>query len=585
MKKLLLCMILVVSLILPLPTTAYADTLSYVTNTTTIKIKDPVSITLDRGYTVGDQRGLTLYQDHTEPKTQSILNSAYSIPSSEKDHAIVIDQFYEFLFLNIEEYCFGSYTNMRGYYTAGGQQFLTSKTGKPLQSYYIMRFPFDLWIDVNSDSELVSPTSTELTNNTDDIFFVKDTAVLFRFGTDYNWYVLNPADSHAPILVGPSATHLRVYLCANTCTTGFTGYFGASAANADFGALPIYDYDVIFPSPFDSALALVSWYRSKSQTNDTNPLKGDNSASNSLYAAFATCDYDIVYRYIRTRWYQTNDPDAVVNFDSEEMCDRIVLKQGYSGYVDVLTYDDFDGTINLYPEFKWVDIDTPDPSNPSGYLEKPAHVYYNAYDKKGRLHYGIDASDVNASEDPLADDFTIKTSLRYHLANDETLTQARFDAVGLAVPSKNAPSQKWFSNKVESINSLNSVFYKTINSNEVKVYDYLWSLPSNLTVLIDEDNPVFTGLSSEERNDYVLNHGLNADYTYKGVALPDHGYLLCYLTTEVLNADGSVMIAKGSLPPLMLYYLIGDTALYEDVNGTVPDSIKASGDVTINYIQ
>lgn len=441
----------------------------------------------------------------------------------DEDFSITVDEYAEFLDMDLSDVMAGPHISQKGYGT--GNYMATASGKRPFDSI-LLRSGTDLYIDINRDTTL---DRTEIGGSGDDLYFPKGAVV--RFLTDGSlWYVAGTDGQRVPVDI----KKLRLYVLAKDCTASFGITYGALALNGRFTmAYYGYDYESLFVGLRPTEVC----------------IEGANRLFGS-YFAYKDVEYEVHYKYITFHWYGAEEKAARPTEDA------VVTKQGYEAYFYATQAEGFDGTIEVTPTFSVVDTE-------GNLIDDDILVMYYDY-RPGllgdmRRYYGITPADDTNTKDFLA----------------------TWLGAGITEPEI---SQYWTFSKV-SVNQ-NAMAERTVSGIPMEALHGAYRLPNGVRVLRVSDVPdTPLGTAGEFLSDrFVRDAVIQSDTVLPYVT---EGYLRVDLDLSAIYSDGRVLLAHGSIPPITLYYVLGDatdTGLYCQYNGRIPRGDGKDDDYEVDHI-
>lgn len=441
----------------------------------------------------------------------------------DEDFSITVDEYAEFLTMDLSDVMTGAHVSQKGYGT--GNYMATASGKRPFDSI-LLRSETDLYIDINKDTTV---SQTTIGGSGDDLHFPK--GAVLQFLTDgSSWYVVDTEGSKVPVDIAG----IRLYVLAKDCTGNFGITYGALALNGRFTMAHYhYDYESLFTSLRPSNVC----------------LEGANRLFDS-YFAYKDVEYEVHYKYITFHWYGAEEKVA------QPTEDVVVTKQGYEAYFYATQVGGFDGTIEVTPTFSVVDKE-------GNLIDDDILVMYYDY-RPGllgdmRRFYGITPADDDTEKDFLA----------------------TWLGAGITEPEV---SQLWTYDKV-TVNQ-HSMAERTVLGTQMEALHGSYRLPNGITVLRKSD---ITDLPLWTREQFLSSWKVRDDVIQSDTMLPyvTEGYLKVDLDLSAIYSDGSILLAHGSIPPITLYYVLGDTTdtgLYYQYNGRIPRGDGKDDDYEVDHI-
>lgn len=450
----------------------------------------------------------------------------------DEDYNITIDEYVEYLDVNLLDIMQGAHITATGY---GDNDYMTTETGKYPYKYLMLYSEVSMYLDMNKDTETL-PAGAK--NTSDDVFFEKQTAILFAKDNN-GWYVLDSSKTKHYV----DLSNMRFYVLAIDCTSDFVLTYGSLAINGDF-VTEVYNYD--YSSLFESL-------------KSTSAAMENANLLPNAYFAYKDVPYEVHYKYITFKWYDAEEDVAVANKDKFFDQDKLVLKQGYEGYFYATQIEGFQGTIEVKPMFSLVDKD-------GNLIDENIMVFYSEY-KEGLLEDIIETKGLTPD-----DDIVNKEVMSNWLKLDNILN-----------PNV---SQNWTYNKV--IVYQNSMHKRVVYDVEMEALHGIYKLPNGIKVLRISDIPDVSayGYTQEQfKNSYIIrNEVMNSDLN---VPYYTDGYLQIALSLRVIYPNGTDLITHGSIPYIYLYYPLsvdGNDGLYADQNEVPLTELGKDGDYEFDHV-
>lgn len=446
---------------------------------------------------------------------------------SPDDDFITIDDYSEFLAMDLSELLYGTHISTKGY---GTRDYTTTVSGRQPFDSVLLYATVPLHFDINQDSVIDTKTKTNLA---DDVNFDKNTVIQFILETG-TWYLVDIAGQKHAI----DMADLSIYVLATECTTDFDITYGALAKNG----VPLIaeasgsDYLRLFES-------LMLTHITKKTANTTQ----------ASYFAYDTISYDVHYKYITFHWYDTEEDIAIVSADEL----TVVTKQGYEAYFYVTQIEGFEGSVEIKPTFSLVDTT-------GALVNDNILVMYPDYrdSSLGQTRH-----------------------ISFTPADDNALKAFRSNWLKVSSLTNTDISQEYTYNHV--ILNDNSTTMRSVYGAEMPARHGMYRLPNGLKVLQVKDIPnTSLGTSQEFLMDWKIRDSIMQSDVGNSLPYATEGYLRVELDVAVYHPDGTPLIEYGSLPTISLYYVLGDettTGLYYQQNGEIPTGDGKDDDVEVEH--
>jgi len=443
---------------------------------------------------------------HTNLDQSPHQNNDGTWDKEEEDPTVTVDEYAEFLTMNLDDFMKGTHISQLGYQN---QDYETTASGQYTFDRILLRADVALYFDKNQDTEV---QIASVTNNADDVYFEANELIqiLLRNG---NYYLVTPTGN---VLVNKS--DIVFYTLATQCTGDFTVKYGVLAVNGDFTT---NYYSNNFNALFDEL----------SESEYVQELANLNT---NAYFAHYEQEYKVHYKYITFHWYATEEPCTKVSDDER----TIVMKQGYEGYFYATQIENFKGSIEVIPTFSLVDYQ-------GNVISDDILVFYN------------DQKEINGVSRKV-----------YGCIPEEDSIEKEFYTPWLKLDFVDHElSQTWTYRQV--LVNQHSKAIRNVYGADMEALHGMYRLPNGIQVVRKENIPNTTFGTAQEFitsatiRDKVFQSTIELPFSTEG-------YLLVSLDLAVLNEDGSVLIEHNSLEPIFLYYILGDTSvdgLYATQNG------------------